>query len=155
MFDRTNNKRTKREGEKERRAAPPLYFSPSCSRRVVVRPAIYMQIRSKGELPVTKPSRFEFTSPPPSPPLPNTLSKSLRKRSRCRRKRRLILIFESSSSFTFRLKLRNRFSPSIHLRPSNWTSFHLRPSLESGLYTALFATVPLNFFSFLLWCNVP
>lgn len=86
--------------------------------------------------------------PPSPPPLPNTLSKSLRKRSRCRRKRRLILIFESSSSFTFRLKLRNRFSPSIHLRPSNWTSFHLRPSLESGLYTALFATVPLNFFHF-------
>lgn len=61
MFDRTNNKRTKRERERD---TLPLYFSPSCSRRVVARSAIYMQIRSKGELPVTKPSRFEFTSPP-------------------------------------------------------------------------------------------
>lgn len=66
MFDRVNNKRTERERES---AVPPLYFSPSCSRRVVVRPAIYMQIRSKGELPVTKPSRFEFTSSP-SPEYP-------------------------------------------------------------------------------------
>lgn len=61
MFDRTSNKRTKRERERD---TLPLYFSPSCSRRVVARSAIYMQIRSKGELPVTKPSRFEFTSPP-------------------------------------------------------------------------------------------
>lgn len=132
MFDRTNNKRTKRERE---RYSSFIFFSvvfPPCRRTVG---NLHANKEQRG---VTGYKTVAIRIYLSSLPLPNTLSKSLRKRSRCLRKRRLILIFESSSSsssFTFRLKLRNRCPLfSIDLRPSNWTSFTFLSRLSSPAY---------------------
>lgn len=130
MFDRTNNKRTKRERE---RYSSFIFFSvvfPPCRRTVG---NLHANKEQRG---VTGYKTVAIRIYLSSLPLPNTLSKSLRKRSRCLRKRRLILIFESSCfSFIFRLKLRNRCPLfSIDLRPSNWTSFTFLSRLSSPAY---------------------
>lgn len=131
MFDRTNNKRTKRERE---RYSSFIFFSvvfPPCRRTVG---NLHANKEQRGVTGYKTVAIRIYLSPPP--PLPSTLSKSLRKRSRCLRKRRLILIFESSCfSFIFRLKLRNRCPLfSIDLRPSNWTSFTFLSRLSSPAY---------------------
>lgn len=134
MFDRTNNKRTKRERE---RYSSFIFFSvvfPPCRRTAGNLHANKEQRGVTGYKTVA--IRIYLSPPPPSTEYPVkefTKTISLSTKTKADPDFRILLLL--LLSFTFRLKLRNRCPLfSIDLRPSNWTSFTFLSRLSSPAY---------------------